>query len=456
MFRFTVLSTSTSALIRPVALLELGLFVTALLVVDAVWGTGNRFIDTSPHPFWFIILLLANQYGTHEGVIAALLCVLALYVNNMPPTSMTKDLFEYWYQVSRVPLMWLLTAVFFGEIRMRHKNRMAIAIDERETAMRDRDQIVTTYEKVKKQKERLDEQIAGQMRTVVSTYRAAKAIEQLDPNDVISGTAEMIKQVMNPASFSIFNLNNEGLVTAITVGWDEENGLDKQFASNRPLYQAMVVKQEILCVARKEDRDTLEDQGILAGPLVNPESGEVVGMIKIERLGFLDLNLSTIANFKAVCEWVGASYHNAISYQKAQSSSFYNHDSQLFSYGFLPKQIEFLRNLGTRVGFDVFLIIFRLEGAEDLPDAVRASIPRMVSRALGKVLRTSDLSFDYEKAGHEFAALLPNTPEKHVHIVQDKLRNFLEQELAVHSNQAKFSYAIQTVCKVEERSVQTH
>ncbi|MEO5332389.1 MAG: GAF domain-containing protein [Magnetococcus sp. YQC-5] len=445
--------TALIAPFRPVVFLELGIFILAVLVGDWIFGTGDRLLTLSPHPFWFIILLLASQYGTLTGIIATLLCTAALYIGQLPSQQLTENLFEYGYRLSRAPLLWLVTAVIFGEIRMRFSRHMEKAIQEQTAAIQELEQLTGVHKRLKKRQVRLEEQVASQIHTLASTYQAAKSIKRRNPVDVIAGAADMIKHVLNPGSFSIFNLHNDRLVASVTIDWSDENKLDTHFDSHSLLYQAIVAKHKILCVTHKEDRLFLEGQGVLAAPLLDPASDNVFGMVKIERMNFLDINPNTISNFVSLCEWISTAYQRALRHETLRSFRHFNPDSELYSHSFLEKQKEFLSQLGRRVGFDVFLIVLHLEGVEDLPNDVQVNIPRLVSRTLGGVLRKTDIIFDYETPGSSFAILLPNTPEKNVYIVQEKLRTQLERELAVHSDIARFSFIVQNVYHVEERRV---
>ena len=44
---------------------------------------------------------------------------------------------------------------------------------------------------------------------------------------------------------------------------------------------------------------------VLAGPLRDSSTGEVLGMLKIERIDFQDMTLDTLGVFQGVCDWIG-------------------------------------------------------------------------------------------------------------------------------------------------------
>ena len=58
-------------------------------------------------------------------------------------------------------------------------------------------------------------------------------------------------------------------------------------------------------MARRDDERVLQGEGLLAGALTDIDTGEIVGMLKIEDTTFLDFNLYTLENFGVVCSWIG-------------------------------------------------------------------------------------------------------------------------------------------------------
>ncbi|MBF0623407.1 MAG: GAF domain-containing protein [Magnetococcales bacterium] len=429
---------------------EMALFFAIVFALDYFMFGGKRFVDVSPHPYWIIVLLISTQYGTAHGLAAAAVAVGALMVDNMPKPEFGQDAFQYGLDLFRMPLLWVVTAVILGELRVRSLRERDTLVQEL-TQSRSREQTITqAYQRLNATKERLETQVTGQMRTVVSSFKAAKAVEQQDPAMVLSGAADMVRSVMNPEKFSVYTLSKDGLEVTIRNGWTQEDNFKESFDPGTPLFQAVVGSQRFLCLVNRQDRDLLDDQGVLAGPLVSRETGNVTGMMKVENLGFLDLNLSTVENFKALCEWVGASHDTALRYQAARSDSVINHDHQLFSFGFFPRQVELMTNLGRRLNFEVTLLVIRVENPDDLTLEERKKIPAAIGAATKVVMRNTDMAFDYERPGFEFALLLPATPEKNMSFVIAKMEEAIKGHVTTQVPRARFSLTTQVLHKHRE------
>lgn len=430
---------------RSSALIETLLMLVVLLVVDFFLLGGTRYWDTNPHPFWFIVLLVSCKYGSREGLFATLCCSIALLVGNMPDQNIAQDMYSYWFDVVKLPLMWLVAAVVFGELRQMHiRERDQLrqdlaASEERETT------ITRSYQWVKELKERLELRVAGQLRSSVSAYHAAKSMERLNPDQVSSGLKELISNALNPDEFSLYTLSDNGLELSFSQGWKESHHYNTHFDLQHPLTQAIAGGKDVLCVINNDHEQILSGQGVLAGALVDNNSGQIMGMLKIETLGFTDLNLSTIESFSAICEWAGLSLVNARKYQEAKAGSIVNPDHNLYSSGYFNRYMDFMTSLAKRVGFDVNMIVINITNASRLDEDTRLQLGRALSDAVNSVLRDIDMAFDYQSRSDDYSIVLPATPRGGAEIVLDRIQKKLTASSKKISPDANFSFNIQSI-----------
>ena len=428
--------------IRYSALVEMALFLGVALGIDRIFLDGSRFRSMPQHPFWILVLLVAVQYGTNAGLVAALASSVALLVGNVPPEAILQDRFAWVFEILRLPLLWSLAAVTLGELRTRHiREKERLLLELAETSGREQ-VVAAAYKRLEAVKEALETRVAGQLRTAVGLYEAARAIEKLDPAEVLLGVANLIRSVMNPEKFSLYLLQNGSLVLAVEEGWTPADNFPRLYKPNALIFQETIGRQRLLSVANSEDENLLLGVGMIAAPLIAPDTGNVVGMLKIEKLGFLDLNFSNVQTFKVLCQWIGAAYENAMRFQTARAEAVVNSETELFAYGFLSRQLSLLTLLARRIGFDLTMLVVRLENPGDLTPGQQTFVPIAFSRTVSKVLRKSDLAFDYQKTGMEFALVLPATRVDDARIVVEKLQAGLEAELASEAPRARFSFGI--------------
>lgn len=407
--------------LRLSALLELALFFAVVFAIDYLSGSGNRFDGVQPHPYWIVVLALAVQYGTSEGVLAAAAASIALRLGNVPEQVVSQDYYQYLYALSREPIFWLVAAVMIGEMRMRHlreREELQIALA---AARKESDAIAASYRKLKDVKENLESRVAGQLKTVFTLYHAARAIDKLDEGEIMLGIADLVRTVMQPEKFSLFLLNNDVLESVTNEGWSDDDDYARWFDHSQQLFEAVVGRQRFLCVARVEDERILQGQGLLAGPLMSADTGEVVGMVKIESLGFMDMSVNGLENFRILCEWIGTALAKARQFREANAQRFFTEDGSLYSSGFIGRQAEFLALLGKRLGFETSTITIRPSGTGRLNAGQRNELAAAIGAAVRKSLRDTDLACDFGQHGLVFGVVLPGTPLDRAELVASKL-----------------------------------
>jgi len=430
---------STILGLRASAVFEIAGFFIILLLATWLLGTDNRFWDVTPHPCWIIVLLISAQYGIGPGIFATIISCIYLLLGNLPDQGLGEGHYDRLLEILSRPAMWVAAALFVGGIANRHINSRRELADELEQSRERERKIADSYEWVSDGKQKLELQIAGQLSSSMNTYRAAKAIEKLDPRDVMNGVQQLVEAVLNPRKFSLYMLNDQVLENTIASGWEHGEEFARVIGNSTSIYQEVIGNQSVLCVANDQHERLLENQGVLVGPLTDSESGRVIGMLKIEDLGFADFSMSTIESFRSICDWIGASLVNAEKYQVAKDGSIVNPDHNMMTEGYFRRYSDYISALAKRLNFNVGMVVVKLAGADKLsPDAKRAAA-RKLGTVVDNILRSVDLAFDYQGDAEEYSIILPATDKNGVRIVVDKIEQGLRQ--AGMANNVRYSFA---------------
>ncbi len=437
--------------IRLSAIVETVLFLGVAVLLDHLYFSGNRFWALEPHPFWMLVALVSVQYGTNEGVFAAAVSSIVLLSGKLPVQSIDTDFYEHVLHLGARPLLWLVSAVVLGELRNRHARREIDLEQQVEESKKREHGIALAYQELKSAHEKLEINVASELRTVVSIYRAAKTLQNLSVNEVMAGAVNLVSVVLGPEKFSLYTVDGGALALKLKRGWTDDDGYETMIWPDNPLFQTVVVGQRYVSAADAIDERVLGRQGVLAGPLFQGEGGEVVGMLKIERLRFSDLNLTTVENFKVVCELLSTALGNARRYDAAAQQSILSTDSMLLSDTFYARQAAFLAALGKRIGFPISLMRLSIENPEDLSEEQRQSLPGLVRDASVQVLRTTDLAFEFKSGNWQYVVVLPNTPMAQTQIVMDKFRIAILKKLA--SNVARIKIECEPLVEQKEGAV---
>ncbi len=438
--------------LRATTLIEIALFFILLEVIDFLFLDGSRYWQISPHPFWVIVLIISTQYGTLEGLVAAAAATLILLVGNLPEQAFSQDIYDYLLTITSRPLMWFSAAVILGELRMRHVHEREELLSNLSTAEHREQTIANAYRQLETSKESLETLVAGQLGTMVSMSRAAKTLGRLDPNEALRGASAMVRAVMNPPKYSLYLLTDSVLEMSISEGWDKTDTFSNSFTSQSPLYKEVIEQQRILSLANPGDGSILEREGFFAGPLIDMENNKVLGMLKIERLEFYELNLSALESFKILCEWIGTSLAGARQYEVARSSTSGDlRESSLIHSSIFKRQTELLIALAREIGFDVFMIEVSLVNADSFTEDKQNLIHATMGRVVKDALTGNDLVFTYQRANCESVIALPATNLRNSQIIADKLKVLLSVLLRGKVDGARFAVSIDTVHRGEHK-----
>ena len=430
--------------IRTTALVEMLIGLVVLTLIDYFFFKGDRYWDVNPHPYWIVVLLMAAQYGTGEGLLAAILATLFLLVGNMPEQADGQSHYDWLFNLAINPILWLVGGWILGELRQRHMRERNLLWREIEDSQQRETLISNSYNFVKGRKDSLEVQVSVQLLSSIDAYRAAKSVETLDPKSVMQGVERLVKSVLGPQKFSLYLFHENKLSATIIHGWAPGDKYAQEIDSFSPLYQAVVGQRELLVVANEQHEIALDGQGIMAGPIMDPDSQRVIGMLKVEQMDFTSLSLNTVETFRALSEWIGTALINARNYQSVKAEAIVNPERNLLSHSYFKRQSEYMRTLAKRVGFDLSMLIIKLNDAKSLSDNDRITVARQISESVKTVLRSVDLAFDYQTDGEEYSILLPATAQAGASIVRDKIAKDMDKALRGKSG-VSFNYIVQAL-----------
>lgn len=293
--------------IRISALVEMVIFFSALLLWDALFGNGDRFMEVLPHPFWIVVLLVILQYGIAEAIAAALLASALLLAGNMPLQSLNETMYDYAMRVGLLPVLWMSAALVLGGIRARQLQERQMLCDRLETAEHEKLKLADSYRAVKESKEKLELRLVEECRSVAMVYDAAQTFEAATPSDRLEAASRLVRVALNPRKFSLYRLEHGAFILETAHGWENPGAHKARFDADSPLARAMVTKQS-LSIIHAKDEDILDGEGLLAGPILDPKTGKIFGMLKIEDIGFMDMGIRTHKTFHVVCEWLARTH----------------------------------------------------------------------------------------------------------------------------------------------------
>jgi len=426
-------------------LFEILFLIGSLLLIDHFFLGGDRLWGIHPHPFLLVVLLAAVQYGTNQGLLTALIASLALLVGNLPEQMVTQDIYDYLLELTYRPILWFGSAVLFGGFRDRQgREKRDLEIRLAHT-QKQAEVFSAAYKSLDKERNRLETQLSGQSKTLLTWHQAAKGMERLRHDGNLSQILNIVDNVMQAEKCSWFALRDSVLKKDAQKGWAENEPYATSFSPESPLFQEVVGRQRVVCVGSLGDEKVLGSQGVLAGPLINVETGEITGMIKIEQLDFTGLNMTSIETFKVLCEWLGTHFGDHTRLENAKSQMIENPDNQFYSRKFYDNISGFIAHLSERVGFQSSVVKINTTPGTLLKPEAEFRVKEVLRETAALLTRKTDMIFEGEKGRFELILVLPNTPVENARVVVDKIRNTLAECIGKDLSLDNFSLTIDSL-----------
>lgn len=401
---------------------EGAVMLALLLAADTVTTGGTRFVGIQPSPFGLVVLLVSAQYGLGQGALVALLAIAARYGGHLPQQGFGQDSIVYLREVATDPVLWLACALVVGGIASRLRARAAAAERAAVHARQELSITVAAAGRLSASLAVLEGKVAGQLRTASSIYEAARGLGP-DMPDVLSNAPSLLRAATECTRCSIYLLEGDTLHLAASEGRRADDGLADRIGPGA-LFEAVVGRRATLVASRAADAEVLARQGILAAPIIAPGDGmvpgAVLGMLKVEEIGFARLHLDTVANFQAVCAWIGTALMHAEAFVQARDERFTVGGGRLVSAHHSERMISYLIGLATRLGFDLSLLTVEV-GLEEAAEISAAGVD-WVRHLLEESFRDTDMMLEVLLEQRRFSVLLPGTDHVGAEIAADRLR----------------------------------
>jgi hypothetical protein len=298
--------------VRTAAWLEIGLSLSVLLIASYIFSGGDRFINATLHPFWIVVLLITSQYGLGAGILSAASAAAVLFVGNTLPEKLVDEQeLHYLMRLGYQPSLWFLTAIVLGTLRSFHLAEEKTLHKRVKTLQKQTELLVESYKKVQGAKKSLILRLASYTDIQEKIYKGVRHLNSLDMGHVSEGLAHLMGESLkaNKFSFYLYNATHDRFELYRSFGWREGEPFVLNIPLISPLGQALT-HQSILCVTKGEDAAVLENEGLLAGILIDPSSNKLLGLIKVEETAFLSLHPQNLESFKDICGLLSQSIAN--------------------------------------------------------------------------------------------------------------------------------------------------
>lgn len=401
----------------------------SLAVIHYALGGGATFLSLILYGFWFLSCIIASLYGTIAGIFTALISgvIYLLFQWDDPSTTFEQFL---GFQIYEQPLLWLFSAIVFGEIRSQLNVNLS-QLNEHLDKLRDTNHMLqdqmSAFQRENKHLKSLLSVANEKNEEMVGSLLPLLALKSAQ---VLQNAENTIHTVLDPKKFSIYMNRNEGLELLFAHGWSANDLFPTMIAPDDLLYKSVVIHRETV-VSNETPIDFMEKHGIFAAPLSDSETGEVYGMVKIEEMGYRTLDMGTVAVANQLCHFISQVYSLARHYEEATKNSIYSRQKHIYSDAMYQCLYNYLLFLAKKIGFSLSSFHIVLRSASE---GAFLSELRTVLDVISRVLPSQALVFQGKGPSYELSVLLPGYTPRQAEKYEQALTDALLEQTSLLSS----------------------
>jgi diguanylate cyclase (GGDEF)-like protein len=397
----------------PLTYVEMGVGLGVLIGIDLVFFRGDpAFGGANPHPFWFVVVLIAVRYGALPGYFVGALSALAyLTLVVLQAGSLSQaDLFSV--QVLLNPVLFLLIGAVIGEVREAQKRaytELTAKYGEVEAGVQDLAQRYLASMEISRELER---RIEGQTSTVMTLYKAAKSLENMEMQTLSPSLLELTASFVEAEACALYLRRNGGFVLEAgrpaNVDFDRPHELD----TARGMLGIVLGERRTATVrdviVEATPGEILGHNPLMATPLLS-EDGEVIGVLVVERMPFLRFTPTAVKLFALLGDWASSAFQRALSFQQTRDRNIEDEVSGAYNYFYLLKRLGEEIERSRRYGMPLTIMAISINDYEKIPPVKATGVLRMLSLSFRRQTRAWDILGKYPVDGIFLLVLLHTT-----------------------------------------------
>jgi len=268
---------------RPIRITtDTAIIFLALIVADILFAGTTDIAHLKPHPFWIPVLYITVQYGSRAGVSVAAVATVVLCVILRPERASILDLYDHYLAVLAEPVLWLLAALFLGQISD-SRSEQADALNQRlEVALSERGRVAEHAVELTNRIADVERALASRIeRSAAETMDALYRLQSAPAEATDAYLRKAACSLLGPCHLSLY-VFDDSESSSVTASDIDCGGLNE--ASTRPNTTPIPMLITMLSNGRHlislHDGDSCAaDAGVLAAATMKTPDGLVRGFL---------------------------------------------------------------------------------------------------------------------------------------------------------------------------------
>ncbi len=374
----------------------------------------EEFFSLNMHPFVMVSAAAALRYGNYLGVISAsVTSIIFIYTYSF----LGRDMYLFFvdFENYKFLIMFFLTAVVLGRFKDNYTYNMEMSSEKHRLLNEKYKDLEQLYDKNRFINKELKKQIVDSENSIISLYEIATSLDSLDPEEIYTQTMGIMARFLGARTVSIYIVNENRDFLRLKLRMGEGTGLANSIdIKNMPCVKRIIDEKQT--VKYGDSMSCINNSAIMGAPIVY--EGKTIALINLEDVEFERVTDYSYYLFKLITEWINKALAQAISIEGHINSHKYYEDTRIMKYNEFKERLEEEKKRKIRFGLEYGLLKF-----SSLGQGIQST-----DKSLSRLIRDVDV-VGYDESNGEVYLLLPATPQKVTHIVEERLKGELEIEL---------------------------
>ena len=388
-----------------------------IIILFAFWRINpmvEEFFALNIHPFVIVSAAIALRYGNYLGVISAsITSAIFVYMYGF----LGRDMYLFFVDFANYKflIMFFLTAVVLGRFKDNYTYNMEMNSEKYRLLNEKHKDLEQLYDKNRFINKELKKQIVDSENSIISLYEIASSLDSLDPEEIYTQTMGIMARFLGAKTVSIYTVNEKRDFLRLKIRMGEGIGLANSVDINSiPCVKKIIDGKQ----AVKFDHlmNCSGNMPIMGAPIVY--DGSTIALINLEDAEFESITDYSYYLFKLITEWINKALAQAIAIEGHINRDKYYEETRIMKYGEFKERLAEEKKRKIRFGLEYGLLKFNY-----FEDSIRN-----IDNTLSSLIRDVDV-VGYDESKEELYILLPATPRKVTHVVEERLKVELAVEL---------------------------
>jgi diguanylate cyclase (GGDEF)-like protein len=274
----------------------------------------------------------------------------------------------------------------------------------------------------------MQRRIVSQTSTVTTLYQAAKALDQLEIEQLCPAILELVATFVEAEACALYLRVDDRFVLKEArpeqVGFPRPPELD----TSRGIPALVLSEQRTATIrdifAAATPAQIAQAPLLIATPLLG-QNHEVIGILTVERMPFLRLTPSAVKLFSLLGDWASSAFQTALQFQQTRDRNVVDELTGAYSASYISKRLSEELARARMYQMPLSVLAIRIDHYPSIPAVKLPSVLQALSVAFRRYIREIDV-LGKSAMDDSFIVLLPQLTAEDASAVGERIRREIE------------------------------